>query len=78
MVKVLYKNGKKSLLIDDRVYGPYGLYYYITRTISTYLYFCSTGKWDDSRKREVKNYIIRHIEIYKKYFPNEAGRNFPY
>lgn len=75
MVKVIYKNGKKKLVIDGRVYSSISLYYHIVRTISTYRYFCSTEEWDDSKKRNVKNHIIRYIKIYKKYFPEEASGN---
>lgn len=74
MVKVFYKNGKKRLVIDGRVYERYSLYYHIKRTISTYVYFCTTDEWDDSRKKEVKNYIIRYINIYKKHFPKRPSK----
>lgn len=78
MVKVVYKNGKKRLVIDGRLYNHYALYYHIIRTISTYKYFVSRGEWEDSKARKVENHLIRYINIYKKYFPAEAFRNVPY
>lgn len=75
MVKVIYKNDKKRLVIDGRVYGPYALYYYIMRTLSTYEYYKSTGEWDEERQREVKSYLRRYMQIYQKYYPEEARRN---
>ena len=75
MVKVIYKNGKKNLLIDGKVYGPYALYYHIMRTLSTYSYYKSSGKWDDERQRKVKSYITRYMQIYEKYYPEEARVN---
>lgn len=75
MVKVIYKNDKKRLVIDGRVYGPYALYYYIMRTLSTYEYYKSTGEWDEEMQREVKSYLRRYMQIYQKYYPEEARRN---
>lgn len=72
MVKVIYKNGKKHLLIEGKVYGPYALYYHIMRTLSSYDYYKTSGKWDEERQREVKSYLSRYMQIYEKHYPEQA------
>lgn len=72
MVKVIYKNGKKHLLIDGKVYGPYALYYHIMRILSSYDYYKTSGKWDEERQREVKSYLSRYMQIYEKHYPEQA------
>lgn len=71
MVKVINKKGKKYLNIDGREYGPKSLYFHIQRTTSTLEYFTKSGYWDEDRQSQVKKYIQRLVEIYRKYYPEE-------
>lgn len=71
MVKVIYKKDKKYLNIDGREYGPKSLYFHIKRSISTLEYFTKSGDWDENRQSQVKKYIQRFVEIYRKYYPEE-------
>ena len=75
MVKVINKKSKKYLIIDGREYGAISLYYHIIRTISTFKYIKESGEYKEERITEVKRGIIRLIEIYNKYYPEEASRN---
>lgn len=71
MLKVINKKGKKYLNIDGREYGPKSLYFHIQRTTSTLEYFTKSGDWDEDRQSQVKKYIQRLVEIYRKYYPEE-------
>ena len=74
MVKVINKKSKKYLIIDGREYGEISLYYHILRSISTFKHIKESGECGEERLIEIKRGIIRLIEIYNKYYPEEASR----
>ncbi len=57
MVKVIYKKGKKYLIVDHRQYGPLSLYYHIQRYLSSFEYLKESGQCDEKRLIEIKSAI---------------------
>lgn len=69
MVKVIYRKGKKYLIIEGREFGVFSLYYHILRTISNYKYLKESGESDEERLLKIKYHIARLIKIYNDYYP---------
>lgn len=72
MVDVIYKKGKKNIIIDGREYGAISLYFHIKRNILILKRLKERGEWDEERQMEHKAYIERYLKAFKDNFDDEA------
>ena len=71
MVEVIYKKGKKYIIIDGREYGAISLYFHIKRNILFLKKLKERGEREEERQMEHKAYIERYLKAFKDNFDDE-------